>query len=99
MPNDFIPAMSFVQYQSCVLGPFIKVTTASFNLNVANFNYGTNHLEANNQAVLGVWFFASIGSTSIYLGHCDLHSGHQRAKHLLEYMYMYICSLAQDKTR
>ena len=56
---------TFVPYEQFDLDIILKVTTATYILNLAHMNGGTYPPQASYQAVLGVLLFASVGSTNM----------------------------------
>ena len=65
LPNDCIPIMSFVQYETFDLESFIKVTRVILNPTLADLNCSPNLSQAiilRYQAVLCVLLFESVGS-------------------------------------
>ena len=57
--------MTFVPYEQFDFDIILKVTAATYYLNLADLNGGTNLPKASNQSVLGVLLFASVGSTNM----------------------------------
>ena len=56
---------TFLPYEQFDLDIILKITAATYYLNFADLNCGTNLPKASNQAVLGELLFDFIGSTNM----------------------------------
>ena len=67
MCQMFVLTKALVTYELFDLDIILKVRAAINILNLVDLNGGTNPPQASNQAVFGVFCFASVGSTNMGL--------------------------------
>ena len=60
-----VPTKTFVPYEQYDLDIILNVPTAIYNLNLADLNCSTILPQASNQAVLGVFLVATVGSINM----------------------------------
>ena len=65
-PQLIVLTKTFVPFEQFDLDIILKVTTAGFNLDLADLKWGTYLFQASYQTVLGVLLFAYVGTTNMH---------------------------------